>query len=317
VVGLAVSYLVCLFIVMSDNKLSSEDDLTANFPAVPILGRIPTWGDTSKRQFRLEKKNKFSASVRDYDHKLLSDDAPFAISESFKTLRSNVSYTMTSERTNVVAVTSIYKGSGKSVVLANLGISYAQLGKRVLIVEGDMRVPSMHKLFGMKRGNGLSELIAGIEEDYHTCLNHTAYDHLDVILAGKIPPNPSELLASPRMSQLLDTLRGDYDLILLDLPPFEGLADATAVSDNVDGYLLVTRVGYSNMVELRHGIQDMKQVKLRLCGFVVNDIPLKNGHGSYYHYYRYGYKGGYGYQGVEYGNHAGTSGRDKHDGKQK
>lgn len=292
-VAMVGSYLAFLVYQMLNNEFTDEDMLTDAFRNVPILGRIPTWGDPGRKIFRQEKKNNFSNHSRTYTDKFLSPETPYAIAESFKTLRSNVSYSVHADGTPVIGVTSIRKASGKTVVLANLAASYAQLGKRVLLIEADMRVPAFHKVLGLKKSTGLSEVLAGIAPDYKKCVLSSKMAGLDVLLSGQIPPNPSELLSSSRMRALIEAAREEYDLVLLDLPPFAGITDASVVSELVDGYLLVVRMGYTNLRELKYGLNDMKQVGMHIIGFVVNDISMKQNH---YAYYRYGYKHSYAYQ---------------------
>ncbi len=275
-----------------NNELSDEKSLVQMFKNVPVLGRIPNWGDPNRRQYKQEKKQGFANNVRNYNGKLLSSETPFAIIESFKTLRSNVSYVLGADGCAVLAGTSIRKASGKTVVLSNLAVSYAQLGKKVLLIEADMRIPSFHKIFGMKRGNGLSEILAGIVPNYRSCLSKTAIPGLDIILSGQIPPNPSELLSTKRMKDLLDEAKKLYDIILIDLPPFSGLTDAAVLSPWVDGYIMITRIGHTSLSEIKYGLNDMKQVGMKVVGFVVNDVSMKSGR---YSYYRYGYKRSYSY----------------------
>lgn len=285
--GAIVTYLIYLVYLLLNNELTDEDMLTQLNSDIPVLGRIPTWGDPGKKLFRRELKSGFSNKVRHYNDKLLNRETPFAITESFKTLRSNVNYVVGNDGCSVIAATSIRKASGKTVVIANLAVSYAQLGKKVLLIEGDMRIPAFHKLFGLRRGNGLSEILAGIQQDHHSACVASKIHGLDVMLSGQIPPNPSELLSSARMETLLSALRKEYDLILIDLPPFVGLADASVMAPHVDGYLLITRIGYTNLREVKQGVADMKRIGMKIVGFVVNDVSMK---GSRYTYYRYGYK---------------------------
>ncbi len=287
----ALAYLAFLTYQMLNNELTDDSILTDNYAEIPVLGRIPTWGDPGRKLFKQQKKQNFSNASRDYTDKLLTQDTPFAITESFKTFRSNVSYSTGSAKCPVIAGTSVRKAAGKTVVLSNLAVSYAQLGKKVMIIEADMRIPALHKVFGLKKGNGLSEILAGIAPDYTKCIRHTEVEGLDTILSGKIPPNPSELLSSEKLGELLSALREQYDMIIIDLPPYAGLTDASVIAPLVDGYLLITRIGHTNLRELRYGFMEMNQVGMKILGFVVNDMSSENSH--YYSYYRYRYKSSY------------------------
>ena len=186
-------------------------------------------------------------------------------------------------------VTSGYAGAGKSVVIANAAISFAQLGKRVLLIDGDMRCPAQHKIFGVDSANGLSEVLAGIVENpLNNAVCNTVYDGLDLMTCGHIPPNPSELLASERMKSLLDLCREQYDYIFIDLPPILETADAGVLTQHVTAYVLVARAGYSKIDTVYEVIDVMQSMHANLAGFVLNDVSVRGGNYGYYsHYSKY------------------------------
>ena len=213
--------------------------------------------------------------------RILSDDTPFAIREAFNLLRTNLMYTMSDngEGAPVYAVTSTTESAGKSTVIVNLAISFAQLNKKVLIVDGDMRRPVIHNYLDIDSQNsGLSELISGINN------NVTIRDvrpNLDVITSGRIPPNPSELITSPRFEEYLNKWRQEYDIIFIDFPPIGIVTDAIANCKLVNGYIFVIRSGRSNAKSINACIESMEQVGAKIAGIVLNDYNIKGS--SAYH----------------------------------
>lgn len=233
-----------------------------------------------------------------YAGKLLDDDTPFAINEAFRTLRTNLSYTSGGDSCPVYAITSCFSGSGKSLTISNLAISFAKLNKKVLLIDCDLRKSVIHKIFGIERGFGLSELLAGSDNSVDKCLRKTSYDNLQIITAGGTPPNPTELLASDRMGKLIEFLKKHFDIILLDAPPIGVVTDATVLCELVTGYLFLIRSGKDDQRNLAYSVSVMEQVKANIVGFVLNDIDVKSGgkYGYGRYYGKYGnYYGKYGY----------------------
>ena len=223
---------------------------------------------------------------------LLDETSPFAVRESFNLLRTNLMYTLTeNDETPIYAITSEAESSGKSTVITNLALSFTQIGKKVLLVDGDMRCPVVHKFFDLdaKRA-GLSELIPGIEKDV---ILKDIRPGLDLITSGRIPPNPSELLASPRLKKLLEQWKTEYDVIFIDFPPIGVVTDALAICQEVTGYIFDIRAGRNTAQEVNTAIESMEQIGARIAGIVLNDYNLK-GSGGYYTSSRYSKYGKYG-----------------------
>ncbi len=293
IVMLVVSYLAFFIYDMLDNSVRSKEELLTTFPQLPVVGAIPSWVDPrlTRRQKKLEAKGR----LRDYENKLINNKTGFSIVESFRSLRTNVSY-MINDKSKVIGVTSVKTGECKSVVSCNLALSYSQLNKKVLLIEGDMRLPSIHEICHISVTNGLPEVIAGIVPDYHDVLVKLN-DSLDIMAVGQIPPNPAELLASDATRDLFAKLREEYDLIVLDLPPLGTVADAGVIADVVDQYLLSTRVNNSNSRMIAAILRDMEHLEMKIGGFVISGIEHKNKYSKNPYYYdRYGVRqssGGY------------------------
>ena len=300
--ALAAFVLVCvIFVILAllDTLVYDEKSLKDNFD-LPVLGVIPTWNtDRSKKARRsvlqrlMAKPNVATQNgkiVRDYEERLINCHPPFAISEAFKLLRTNVSYSKVGTGTPVYVVTSTLAGAGKSIVSSNLALSFAELGKKTLIVESDMRCPTFSQIFGFDSDrSGLSELLAGIESDAQSLLIKDFYENLHILPAGHLPPNPSELLAQGKMKEYLDAWRAEYDMVIIDAPPYGEVSDAGVLADAVDGYILVARSEYSDVNALRKTVLSLKTLSAPILGFILNDVDPKSSRGVYSKSYGYGY----------------------------
>lgn len=282
ILGLVASYAVTFVIAINDTKIYGEETVKQNF-SQPVIGAIPQWMAESDMDSRkLSHKKRIARDVgkttRRYTDKLITKDTPFAITESFKLLRTNLCYSIAADSCPVFAITSDYSGSGKSLVSANLAVTFAQLGKRTLLVEGDMRCPDLRHIFGEESAHsGLSELLSGNVEKTADATVSTSYDKLSVVFSGRIPPNPTELLGSERMKALVDEWKASYDVVIIDLPPVHEVADACVISPLVSGYVLVARTEHSEINSLAASVDSIKRLHGTVCGFVVNDINIKLG----------------------------------------
>ena len=198
----------------------------------------------------------------------------------------------------VFAVTSAKPSEGKSLTAANIAISYAMLEKRTLLIDADMRKPSQGRLWRINAPNGFCDFLANIAP---LELAHVEGLPLDIAPTGTIPPNPSELLASDRMTQFIAACARNYDYVIIDTPPINTVADAQIISAFVDGMLLVAKSGYTTADELQAAIDAVHRAEGNLCGVVLNGLDMKSVKYSYkYKYGRYGEKYGY-YQYSQYG----------------
>ena len=232
--------------------------------------------------------NKVKTTGRtDYSAKLMGENIPFAIKESFGLLRTNLFYTSsTGEKCAVFAITSDMESSGKSMIIANLALSFAQADKKVLLVDADMRCPVQHHYFGYDTNRaGLSEYLSGIVREKKDFIFPSHVEGLDLLGSGHIPPNPSELVLNPRFVELLETLKEDYDYIFVDFPPIGIVSDAVAIVKVVTGYIFVARAGRSKEQTVTSGLAAMQAVGANVVGVVLNDVNSKSGKGNYNYYY--------------------------------
>lgn len=237
---------------------------------------------------------------------LICDNLSFAAAESYKLLRTNLNFSLPDKPCHIIGVTSSVRGEGKSTTAVNLAYTIAQTGKKVLLIDGDMRLPSVAAKLELHGAPGLSNLIAGMNTD-QSCLRQTSYfDNWYVIPAGDIPPNPSELLGSERMHALLERYTSVFDTIILDLPPINIVTDALVVSKWTDGLIGVVRQNYTDRRALADCMYQVEKLGVKFLGFVVTDAAV--GESSYKSYGKYSKKYGYGYgYGYDYGYEASQS----------
>ena len=232
---------------------------------------------------------------------LFGKNKSFAAAEAYKLLRTNVFFSFTGETAcPVVGVTSSMRGEGKSTTSINLAYSIAETRKKVLLIEADMRLPSIPAKLGLNLSPGLSNIL--VQRTAENVLQHFGEnEYLDILTAGDVPPNPSELLGSQRMREIVETARTQYDYIVVDLPPVTAVSDAVAISQMLDGILLVVRNNYAQRGAIKETLRQLKLADVRILGFVYT--CASTGSKSYGKKYgRYGSKYGksYGY-GEDYG----------------
>ncbi|TVY10390.1 CpsD/CapB family tyrosine-protein kinase [Paenibacillus cremeus] len=206
------------------------------------------------------------------------------ISEAYRTLRTNIEFSAIDEEIKVIMVTSAGPGEGKSTTITNLAVAYAQADKRVVLIDADLRKPTMHHTFQMSNRWGLTNVLSG-QATLQEVVRETEIVHLDVITSGPIPPNPSEMLASKRMTAFLDELRGKYDVILIDTPPALAVTDAQLVATKCDGVVLVIDSGKVKRDMAIKAKANLDYVKAKILGVVLNNMDRKNAESYYYYYY--------------------------------
>lgn len=233
-------------------------------------------------------------SHRKYNNALINEKSPFALTESFRTIRTNMQYTGNGEKCPVYAITSSDMEAGKSIFAANISQAFAQLGKKVVLLDCDLRKPVQHKIFGIENRDGMSEFLAGLNGSFEKITIHTKVENLDLITAGRIPPNPTELLASANMEKLLTSLKQKYDVIIIDFPPANVVIDAIVPAEHITSYVIVVRCGRDKFQQIEEIISIIKQTNSNIAGFVLNDVnPKTSGIGNYRRYYsKYGYRYG-------------------------
>lgn len=202
---------------------------------------------------------------------ILSKNTNFAIQEAYKSLRTNISFSIRGNKCKKFCITSGASGEGKSITLLNLAISIAQTGKKVLLIDADMRRPAIARLLVEQASPGLSEVLVGAvnEED---AIRKEVYSNLDILFSGEIPPNPSELLTGDRMQQLIDTNAEKYDYILVDTPPAAVVTDACIVASMLDGVLLLVWQNRSRKDAVKQAVNNLQLTGANILGYVLNGV---------------------------------------------
>lgn len=235
------------------------------------------------------------------------DDGPITITEpcspfaeSYRTLRTNVSCASMDQSLHTLMVTSAEPGEGKTTVLSNLGVVFAQSGKRVIVVDCDLRHPRIHTCFRVNNRRGMSSLFSQSSERFDGYPQRTQVENLTVIPSGYLPPNPAELLCSGKMHSILDVLSQYADMVLVDTPPILVVADAAVLAPTLDGVLLVVRPGKTSVHTLSQAIEQIHQVKANLVGVVLNGVDIRS---SSYGYRYKGYRNYEAYKGYYSSKH--------------
>ncbi len=235
------------------------------------------------------KKSKKSGFFANADsQKTLHQNLEFTATEQYKLLRANLSFTLPEDKEcPIVGITSAMRGEGKSTTAVNLSYVLAESGKKVLLVDGDLRIPSIAKKMRIDGNVGLTDLLRGGETVQMSNFKSLYHNNWYIMPAGQLPPNPSELLGSRRMENVLKTLSSNFDFIILDLPPVNIVSDALTVSKYIDGMIVVVREDYTEKKELETCFRLLKLSDVNVLGCVINES--KNGKGSYskYRYKRY------------------------------
>lgn len=212
----------------------------------------------------------------------IGEDLSFAAAEAYKLLRTNILFALPDEKKcRVIGVTSANSGEGKSTTALNLSYMLAEAGEHVLLIEGDMRLPSISKRLKLRASPGLSNVLAGMCGIKETLQESGLHERFQVISAGDIPPNPSELLGAKSIDVLIEVLSGDYDFILFDLPPVTEVADALVASKQTDGMIVVVRQNYANRRALADTMQQLRYVEAKILGFVMTCARMGKGQKYY------------------------------------
>ena len=201
--------------------------------------------------------------------------------ESYRTLRTNIQYSSFDKEYKVIMVTSSEPTEGKSTTAGNLALCLAQGGKKVILVDCDLRKPSLHKKFKISNLVGLSDVIIG-KEDFDSSV-HKHNSNLVILTSGKIPPNPSEMLSSKAMENLLEDLKTKFDYIVLDTPPVQAVTDSQVLAAKADGTIIVIKAEKTKKDSVQSAINLLKKVNANIIGTVLNGID--NSRSKYYYYY--------------------------------
>ena len=294
-IGFVMAVSVLILRELFDITIRSEEDI-AQVCKHPILAAVPDMTAQTKGGYYYSAYANASPSKAHTTKQpaLVGSEINFAASEAYKLLRTKLQFSFAGENDcRIIGLSSALSGEGKSLSSVNLAHALSQLDKRVLLIDCDMRRPSLSTKLPIQKTPGLSNYLAGqskLDELFQYCGIQGDEEAYQVVAAGRNPPNPVELLSSPKMARMLERLRGSYDYIILDLPPVGEVSDALAVAKLTDGMLMVVRQNYCNRVAVNSLIRQFEFVGARILGIVYNCTGEDGaGYGKKY-YNRYGSK---------------------------
>ena len=284
--GFALGVGIAFFLEFLDHTVKTGEDLERL--RLTVLGTIPVvHTDQIIRRLKKEGREFSDADLHRVEAKLITRFSPKSpVREAYRSLRTNIQFADIDKPKRVILMTSSASKEGKSTTAVNLAITLAQMGSKVLLVDSDLRRPAVHNFFGMEKTYGLTNLLIG-SLAFDDVIKRTEIEHLDVITAGDIPPNPSELVSSEAMRKFIVEARSRYDHVLLDSPPVIAVTDAAVLATRVDGTILVVSSGYVNKKEVMRAVSLLRNVKGSILGVVLNALDIKKMFGSYYYYFHY------------------------------
>lgn len=275
---------------MLDTRIRTAADLSRW--EYPLLANVPDFLD--KRQadygYYKEKSRKKKASGKEKAESvscMLTENTPFAVQEAYKTLRTNVIFSSPDQEKKVILISSTLPGEAKSTTSINLATAFAQNQSKVLLMDCDLRIPSVAKRLGLKQSPGMTDLMLGMETDGKVL--YAMKNGLHVLTSGTVPPNPTEMLGSKKMEHIIDKLSEGYDYIIMDTPPLETMSDAAILSKYATDVILVVRQDTTEKAELDAVVKKLELAQAKILGFVFTCVT-ENDRRSYKKYgYRYGY----------------------------
>jgi capsular exopolysaccharide synthesis family protein len=258
---------LAFFLEYMDDSIRSHEDIE-RYVKLPLLGVIPAMkadGTTLEEKDRLSHLKPRSA-----------------ISEAFRDVRTSLVYSAPNQESRAYVVTSAGPQEGKTTASTNLAIALANSGKKVLLVDSDLRKPRIHKTFGVDGGRGLTNCLVG-QNSLQECVVQTEIENLSIMPSGPIPPNPAELLGSRKMKELISELKKAYDTVIFDSPPVVVVTDAAVLAAECDGAIQVIWAGHTSRKLVELGKEKVEAIGARITGVILNNV--RSSHSGYYYYY--------------------------------
>ena len=277
ITGLTLGIGLAFFLEYLDNTIKTPDEVERylKIPLLGVVGSLPTNSTDPKKK-----------------EMITHTEPKSTIAEAFRTIRTNLLFSSPDIEKKVLLITSVLPLEGKTLMASNLAITFAKMGKNVLLIDADMRRPRIHSVFYLERDKGLSALLTGGE----STIKNTDIPSLKVITAGALPPNPAELLNSKKMQELIERAREQYDLVIIDSPPILSVTDPAILATFSDGVVVTIRASSTPRPAIKKGIQQLSEVGGKVLGCVLNDVNFEkesyyySNYRYYYHYYYHPYE---------------------------
>ena len=301
VIGLGFGLGLALVVEYLDNSIHDQQELSQKL-GLAVIGSVPEINSVNraldrrpvafwKKFGRRQQVSKWAGNNKNgyHDNLLFALRPRDPIIDAYRTLRTNLQFTSVDKPIRSLLLTSSLPGEGKTLSSANLAISFAESGKRVLLIDADMRKPKQHDIFDVKKSPGLSDYLVRNLALEQVCYP-TKSEHLKVVPCGTTPPNPAEMVGSQRMKDFINEAQGKFDLVIVDSPPVQIVSDPMPLSTMVSHVLLVVKFGQTQLRDLEETLAILQHVKASLLGVIFNDIKVGRGYGNYHKYeYYYGY----------------------------
>ncbi|MCK5330381.1 MAG: polysaccharide biosynthesis tyrosine autokinase, partial [Candidatus Marinimicrobia bacterium] len=279
-----------------DNTVKTVEDVERK--GLTILGIIPAIGGKQYDKKKYKRKAQDKGQETDFKNRrsdaerlqrrlITHEDPKSSVAEAYRSLRTSLMYSSAGKQIKSILISSPGPGEGKTTTVANLAITYANLGKKTLLMDTDLRRPVLHRVFSIQRDPGITNYLAGNIENFNDLVQETEVNNLYIVSSGVIPPNPSELLGSERMQALIAKLEEEWDMILFDSPPLVAVTDATMISKEIDRIVMVVKSGNTDKGAFNRTLLALQNVEAPMGGIVMNAVTSKNSYGSYYYYYQY------------------------------
>ena len=277
--GFVLVLMIVILVDFLDNTIKSTASITEKYNK-PIIGEIPQFNKSRRRGDAGRENN------------LINGEVPFSVIENYKLIRTNIMFALSTRKNKVFAVSSSNPSEGKSTTASNIAIAFAQMDNKVLLIDADMRKSVIHKTFSLTNEKGLST-VTGKMDTFEEAVRKNVLENLDILTAGPVAPNPSELLASENFENLISSLVNDYDYIIIDTPPVNVVSDVLTIKDCISGIMLVMKYASTTYNDIENCMKKIELADINILGFILNDITHKHG-GGYYGNYKYKYDYGYG-----------------------
>ena len=290
--GLAIGIVFILLNEFLDSTIKSIEEIERR--GLALLAIIPAIGRDNNKKIKRKgyKINLKLSSPEKMERRLLTHEDPKSpISEAYRSLRTSLMLDNNEDQGKIILVSSPGPGEGKTTTVSNLAITYANMGKKTLLIDADLRKPVLHKMFKNNDSLGLTNFLSGGEKNIDNLLVNSGVDNLKIITSGIIPPNPSEMLASNYMDDFIKLAKNKFDIILFDTPPLIAVTDAFVITKFVDKFLLVVRASVTQKGALERTLVNMANIAHSIDGVIFNGVDESNtyGGGYYYNYYQYYY----------------------------